>query len=85
MTKIKANDFEASVDMVSTMRAPKALHVVFEDDRPLAEIARDFSGHSRFELTSDGDDGVTIYEGYTRLTSIYLRGGTVSLVLEKEE
>lgn len=84
MTKIRANDFEATVEMVSPVREPRGLHIVLEDNRPFAEIAKDFEGHDRLEMTNDLYDGVTIYEGYTRITSMYRRGDSLTLVLAKE-
>lgn len=85
MTKIRANDFEASVDMVSPIRDPKGICIVLEDARNLVEIAQEFSGHNRLEVVENDQDCVTIYEGYTRITSIYCRGDVVTLVLAKEE
>lgn len=85
MTKIKANDFEASVVMVSPIREPKGICVVLEDERDLVEIAQDFSGHNRFEVVENDQDCVTIYEGYMKLTSMYRRGDLVTLVLGKTE
>lgn len=85
MTKIRANDFESVVKMVSPIRDPKGLCIVLEDERDLLEIAQGFSGHSRLEVVDSSHDGVTIYEGYTRLTSMYRRGDTVTLVLGKVE
>lgn len=85
MTKIRAKDFEMNVEMVSPIREPRGLHIVLEDERTLADIATAFSGHDRLEVTSTLHDGVTIYEGYTDITSLYRRGSSVTLVLEKAE
>ena len=85
MTKIRANDFEASVEMVSPIRDPKGICIVLEDKRNLVEIAQEFSGHNRLEVVENDFDYVTIYEGYTRITSMYCRGDAVTLVLAKEE
>lgn len=85
MRKIRANEFEASVEMVSPVREPKGLCIVLEDERDLLEIAQDFSGHNRLEVVEDHHDGVMVYEGYTRITSMYRRGDSVTLVLGKTE
>lgn len=85
MTKIRANDFEAIVEMVSPIREPRGICIVLEDGRDLVEIAQEFSGHSRIEVVESSHDGVMIYEGYTRITSIYCRGDAVTIVLAKEE
>lgn len=85
MKKIMANEFESSVEMVSPVREPKGLCIVLDDERDLLEIAQDFSGHSRLEVVDSHHDGVTIYEGYTQITSMYRRGDTVTLVLGKSE
>lgn len=85
MKKIRANEFEASVEMVSPVREPKGIHIVLEDARDLLEIAQDFSGHSRLEVVDSHHDGVMIYEGYTQITSMYRRGDAVTLVLGKTE
>lgn len=84
MTKIKANEFETTVEMVSPIRAPKGMCIVLEDDRDLLAIAQDFSGHEKIEVTDDYQDCVTVYEGYTQITSMYRMGGTVTLVIGKE-
>lgn len=85
MTKIRANDFEAIVEMVSPIREPKGVCIVLVDGRNLVEIAQEFSGHSKLEVVENDQDCVTIFEGYTRITSIYSRGDAVTLVLAKEE
>lgn len=84
MKKIRANEFEATVEMVSPIREPKGMCIVLDDDRDLLEIAKDFSGHEKFEVTDKYEDCVTVYEGYTQITSMYRRGGTVTLVIGKE-
>lgn len=84
MAKVKANEFEAIVVMVSPIREPKGMCIVLEDDRDLLAIAQDFSGHEMFEVAEDYQDCVTVYQGYTQITSMYRRNGTVTLVLGKE-
>lgn len=85
MKKIKANEFEATVEMVSPIREPKGMCIVLDDDRDLLAIAQDFSGHEKMEVTDKYEDCVTVYEGYTRITSMYRRGESVTIVLGKEK
>lgn len=85
MMKIKAENLESVVEMVSPIREPRGLHIVLDDEREFADIAKDFSGHARLEVLSDEQDGITIYDGYVRITSMYRRGSSVTLVLEKEK
>lgn len=84
MKKIRANDIEISVEMVSPIREPKGVCIVLDDERDLLAIAQDFSGHEKLEVADDYQDGVTVYKGYTQITSMYRRGSTVTLVLGKE-
>lgn len=84
MKKIRANDIEISVEMVSPIREPKGVCIVLDDERDLLAIAQDFSGHEKLEVADEYQDGVTVYEDYTQITSMYRRGSTVTLVLGKE-
>lgn len=83
MKKIRGNELEISVEMVSPVREPKGICVVLDDERDLLEIAKDLSGHSRLEVVDSHHDGVMLYEGYTQITSMYRRGETVTVVLSK--
>ena len=83
MTKVRSEGLETTVEMVSPVREPKGICIVLEDERDLLEIANEFSGHSRLEVVNSFHDGVTVYEGYTKITSMYRRGESVTLVLGK--
>lgn len=85
MKKIRANDVEISVEMVSPIREPKGICIVLEDERDLLEIAQELSGHSKLEVLDSNIDGVMVYEGYTHITSMYRKGDAVTIVLAKEE
>lgn len=83
MKKLRANELEISVEMVSPIREPKGICVVMHDERDLLEIAQEISGQSRLEVVDEYLDGVMVYEGYTKITSMYRRGETVTIVLSK--
>lgn len=83
MKKLRANELEINVEMVSPIREPKGICVVMNDERDLLDIAQEISGHNRLEVADEYLDGVMVYEGYTKITSMYRRGESVTIVLAK--
>lgn len=84
MMNVKAGTFETKVSVISPVRQPQGLCIVVDDARDLLQIGQEFSGHQQLEVRSVTHDGVTIYTGYSKITSMYRNGNRVTIVLGKE-
>lgn len=85
MVTLKTDKTQIRAEMALQAKNPLGLYVILADEgQSLPELAAKLAGNQRIDVTEDGGDAVTVFEGYGRLDSIYRRGGNIYATLTKE-
>ena len=85
MVTLKTDKAQIRAEMALQTKNPLGLYVILADEgQSLPELAAKLAGNQRIDVTEDGGDAVTVFEGYGRLDSIYRRGGNIYAALTKE-
>lgn len=85
MVTLKTDKAQIRAEMALQTKNPLGLYVILADEgQSLPELAAKLAGNQRIDVTEDGGDAVTVFEGYKRLDSIYRRGGNIYATMTKE-